>query len=248
MATVSQSAGVRPEVHFAGHGGLVDKYFYFAMSLLLAGIVVYGFGQTVDHNLIHATPPRPLLLWFHGAVFSTWVAFFIFQSALVRTRNVKLHRLLGWFGAALGTAMIVLGVAVAIVMVRFDTRTLHEPGGDAFLIVPLFDMLAFAVFFSLAVLWRKKPEMHRRLMFIATCGLVVAAFGRIPFVAEHGFSYYTVDVLIFLGILRDLVVNRSVHRVYLVALPVLIACHAFVIHTMTSASAWWLRIADRVLG
>ncbi|HEY1804171.1 MAG TPA: hypothetical protein VGG45_06790 [Terracidiphilus sp.] len=247
MATVPQTAAVRPDFHLAGRGGLVDKYFYFAMSLLLAGIVAYGFGQTVNHNLFHATPPRPLLLWFHGAVFSAWVVFFIFQSTLVRTRNVKWHRFFGWFGAGLGTAMIFLGVTVAIVMARFDTNTLHEPGGDAFLVVPLFDMAAFAMFFSLAVLWRKKPEMHRRLMYIATCGLVVAALGRIPFTAQHNFFYYSVDVLIFLGVLRDLVVSRRIHRVYLVALPVLIAAHTFVIHTLDTAPAWWIRIADRIL-
>ena len=68
------------------------KYFYFCMSLLIAAVVIYGFSHTVDHNLIHATPPRPWILWFHGAVFSGWLGFFIFQSALVRTGNVKLHR------------------------------------------------------------------------------------------------------------------------------------------------------------
>lgn len=54
----------------------------------------------------------------------------------------------------------------------------HQPGSDAFLIVPLFDMLAFGVYFALAVLWRKKPELHRRLIFVATCVLLYAAFGR----------------------------------------------------------------------
>jgi hypothetical protein len=77
MATASQTAAVRPDFHLAGRGGLVDKYFYFAMSLVMAGIVVWGFSKTVDHNLIHAAPPRPMVLWFHGAVFSTWVLFFI---------------------------------------------------------------------------------------------------------------------------------------------------------------------------
>ena len=248
MATVSQSAAVRPAIHFIGRGGFVDKYFYFAMSLLVAGIVVYGFGHTVDHNLIHAAPARPLLLWFHGAAFSGWVVFFIFQSTLVRTHNVKWHRLFGWFGAALGTAMVVLGVATAIVMTRFDTHTLHEPGGDAFLIVPFYDVAAFATLFGLAVIWRKKPELHRRLMFVATCGLLAAAFGRIPFVSEHLAFYWALDGVILLGVVRDLIVNRSIHKVYLVTLPVLIACQAFVVHTMANGSAWWLKIADRILG
>jgi hypothetical protein len=69
--------------------GWLEKYFYFAMSLLIAAIVVWGFSHTIDANLFHGAPPRPLLLWIHGAAFSLWVAFYIFQSALVRTRNVR---------------------------------------------------------------------------------------------------------------------------------------------------------------
>lgn len=248
MASLSQTVPARPGFRFAGRGGWLDKYFYFAMSLLVAAFVVWGFGLTVNQNLFHASPSRPLLLWFHGAVFSGWVVFFIMQSALVRTHNMKVHRTMGWFGAALGATMIVLGIAVAIVMVRFDTKILHEPGGDAFLIVPLFDITAFTVFFSLAILWRKKPELHRRLIFIATCGLLAAAFGRIPWVDDHNLFYYCLDFLILLGAMRDLLVSRRIHRVYPISLPLLIAAHTFVIHTETSVSAWWIRIADRILG
>ena len=248
MASASQTAVARIPISIAGRGGLVDKYFYLFASLLMAAIVGYGFGSTVNQNLLHASPPRPLLLWLHGAVFSGWVAFFILQSALVRTRNVKVHRLLGWLGAALGIAMVVLGVEVAIVMGRFDTNILHEPGFDAFLIVPLFDMVAFTAFFGLAILWRKKPELHRRFIFIASCGLTVAAFGRVPWINEHFNAYYAADVFILLGVIRDLLATRRIHKVYLVALPVLIACHTFVVHTETHASGWWVKIADKILG
>ncbi len=83
----------------SGFSHFLNEYFYLCMSLLVAAAVVYGFSHTVSNNLIHATPPRPWILWLHGAVFSGWLAFFIFQSALVRTGHVKLHRLTGWFGA-----------------------------------------------------------------------------------------------------------------------------------------------------
>ncbi len=248
MATVSQSTSVNPGVHFTGRNGLVDKYFYFSMSLLVAGIVVSGFGQTVNGNLIHPSVPRPLILWFHAAAFSAWVIFFIFQSALVRTHNVKWHRFFGWFGVALGTVMVPLGVATAIIMGRFDTVVEHRPGSDAFLIVPWYDMAAFVAFFSLAILWRKKSELHRRFIFIATCGLLAAAFGRFQYLSDHNLFYAGVDAVILLGVVRDLLVNRRVHRVYLIALPALIVCQAFVVYTFTNGSAWWLRIADRVLG
>jgi hypothetical protein len=51
-------------------GGLIDKYFYFFMSLLIAVNVVYGFSHTVDKNLFHPAVPRPILLSFHSAIFS----------------------------------------------------------------------------------------------------------------------------------------------------------------------------------
>lgn len=248
MGTVSQSAAARPAIHIAGRGGLVDKYFYFAMSLLVAGIVVSGFSQTVDENLLHASPARPLILWFHGGAFSIWVLFFIFQSALVRTRNVKWHRFFGWFGAGLGTAMVLLGVSTAIVMARFHTYTLKDPSAAAFLIVPFFDISAFATLFGLAVWWRRKPEMHRRFIFIATCVLLAAAFGRFPYLGDHLLFYWGVDSVILLGVVRDLLVNRRVHRIYLIALPVLIVCQMFAVHTYASASAWWLKFADGMLG
>ncbi|MGA9495058.1 MAG: hypothetical protein WBV41_04315, partial [Terriglobales bacterium] len=63
--------------------GFVHRYFYFSMSLLFAALVVWGFSRTINGSLIHATPPRPLLLWIHGAIFASWVAFFIAQSTLV---------------------------------------------------------------------------------------------------------------------------------------------------------------------
>jgi hypothetical protein len=112
--------------------------------------------------------PRPLILWFHAAVFSGWVVFFMFQSALVRTQNVKWHRFFGWFGAALGAAMVPLGTATAIVTGRFDTYQLHLPDAKPFLIIPFYDMAAFGTLLTLALACRKKPELHRRLLFIAT--------------------------------------------------------------------------------
>ncbi len=130
MATVSQGATVHTGIHFSGRGGLIDRYFYFAMSLLVAGIVVWGFNHTIDQNLFHPAVPRPLILWFHGGTFATWVLFFIFQSTLVRTHNVKWHRYFGWFGLALATVMVLLGITTSIVMGRFDIHTLRETGID----------------------------------------------------------------------------------------------------------------------
>lgn len=159
MASASQSVAVRPVSRVSrilGRGGLVDRYFYFFLSLVVAGIVVAGFSQTVDRNLFHAAPPKPVLLWIHAAAFSGWVVFFILQSALVRVRKVSVHRTLGWFGAVLGAVMVTLGAVIAVVMGRFDALQLHQPD-PAFLSIPFFDMVAFGTLLGLAIVWRGKP-------------------------------------------------------------------------------------------
>lgn len=247
MASSTHSALARPVPRFAGRNGLVDRYFYFAMSLLFALLVAWGFSHTVDENLLHPTVSRPSILWYHAAAFSLWVVFYIFQSALVRTRNVKWHRFFGWFGAGLGAVMLPLGITTAVVMGRFETNQLHEARSAVFRIVPFYDMVAFAVLFGLAVFWRRKPELHRRLMFIATCTLLSAAFGRMPYFGPHLLFFVGVDATILLGVARDLLVSRRIHRVYLIALPVLILCQAFVLYTWLSGAAWWVAAAHAIV-
>ncbi len=198
-----------------GRNGILCRYFYFAMSLLLAAIVVVGFKRTVDENLFHPAVPRPFILWIHASAFTGWAIFFICQSALVRIRKVSWHRSIGWFGAGLAPVMVPLGVATAIVMARSDTIQLHQSGADAFLSVPFYDMIAFGVCIALAIYWRTKPELHRRLIFIATCGLMDAAFGRFDYLFNNNLFYPCLDLLIVLGVARDLLVDRRVHKVYL---------------------------------
>jgi len=227
---------------------LLQNYFYFSMSLLIAAAVVYGFSHTVNENLIHPTPARPFILYLHAIVFTGWLLFFIFQSALVRTRNVCLHRQVGWFGAGLGAAIPIVGSATAVAMTRFNMLHQRFLDGDAFLIVPLWDVTAFIVPFALAIYWRKKPEFHRRLMLVATCALTAAGFGRFPhyLLSEHMF-YAGVDILIFLGVARDLIVNRRVHPAYLYALPAFILGQIFVVYTYTHNSPWWMTTAHAIL-
>ena len=157
--------------------GFWERYFYFFMSMLIAVVVAFGFSQTIDMNLIHPSIPRPFLLYVHAAVFTGWLVFFILQTALVRTSNVQIHRTLGTFGIAMGVGIPVLGVATALTMTRFDIEKLHNPTAATDMIVPFFDMVAFASTFSLAIYWRKKPELHRRLILASTCALTAAGSG-----------------------------------------------------------------------
>jgi hypothetical protein len=220
----------------------------FLSLALLAALVISGFSRTVNANLFHANPPRPLLLWMHGAAFSTWVVFFIAQSALVRTRKVGVHRLLGWFGAGLASVMVVMGCTIAVVMTRFDTIVLQQKNITAFMSVPFADMLLFGSCIALAIYWRKKPEYHRRLVFIASCQLMDAAIGRFDFMFDHNLFFPALDCLIALGVVRDLVVDKRVHKVYLYALPSLIVVQGLAVYAWRINPIWWQTITQAILG
>jgi hypothetical protein len=221
----------------------VEKYFYTFMSLLVAVVVTYGFSRTVDRNLIHAEVPRPKALWFHGFLFYGWVLFFILQSALVRIRSVKLHKTLGWFGTAMGVAVVLSGFTITVVMARFQVHQLHErPGG--FVSLSILDMLCFGTCFGLSIWWRKRPEYHRRLLLIANCAMAAPGFGRFPALIVPrgtGLFYAWVDVLILMGVTRDRLVNGRTHIVYKVALPILMVGQALAVYLALHKPALWIQ-------
>jgi hypothetical protein len=234
-----------PRPYFAP-AAFLRQYFYLCMSLLIAVVAVYGFSHTIGQNLLHASPIPPFILTIHAIVFPGWVLFFILQSALVRSHNVRLHRTLGWFGLAFAAGVLVIGYLTATGMDRFALQRLQFTDAPAFLIIQLMDLVCFAVPFALAIYWRRRPEFHRRLMLIAASGLTDAAWARFPLI-PLAYSPAGVDVLVLLGILRDLIVDRRIHKVYLYAFPLLIVLQVFCMQTYLHASSWWVRIGTVLL-
>jgi hypothetical protein len=186
-------------------------------------------------------------LWIHGAAFSSWVVLFIAQSTLVRVRKVNVHRLLGWFVAGLAAIMVVLGCTITVVMARFDSSVLHQKGVEAFISIPFADMIVFGTCMALAIYWRKKPEYHRRLVFIATCQLMDAAIGRFDFWFNHNLFYAGLDLLIVAGMLRDWLVDGRIHKVYLRALPAIVVLQSVAIYVWRANPLWWQGITHAVL-
>ena len=98
----------------------------------------------------------------------------------------------------MAATMLLLGVTTAITMARFNAVKLHQSDTGFGLMIPLFDMLCFGTTAALAICWRKKPEYHRRLIFVATCALTAAGFGRFPQwrLFPSDYFYAGVDILI----------------------------------------------------
>jgi hypothetical protein len=246
-ATTSSENRLRPRISIS---------FNFVLALMMAAVVIYGFSHTIGDNLLYPSIPRPGLLYVHAAVFSSWIALYILQTSLVASRNVALHRRLGAAWIAVGTAMPIVGVTTGIAMRRF--HILHDHETATFIAVILWDMAAFSTLFLLAVLWRKRPEYHRRFMFLATCGLTDAGFGRFPVLAplwsnanfwsDFGVLYVGVDALVLIAVTRDLVVQRRVHVVYKVALPLIVTGQLLACVLSEHPPALWTTLSRELVG
>ena len=189
-----------------------------------------------------------LLLWFHGAVFSAWIALFVAQSALVRVRKVRVHRTLGWFGAALAATMVVSGLIVSVVMLRFEVTVMHRTHAAVFLSVLWCDMIIFGGCMALAIYFRKRPEVHRRLVFMASCQLMQAAFVRFHYIGYHDLFYPALDLLIVAGVVRDLIVDGRVNKVYQYVFPAIIVLQALATYLERANPSWWQAATMTILG
>lgn len=193
-----------------------DHRFFVAAAAIALTIVVVGFGRGF---LPGATPhprPRTPLVLVHASVFAAWIVLFAVQVSLVATGRVRTHRRLGVAGVLLAGVMLVVGFAVAV----HGARTGHAPVPGVspleFFIVPVVDLVLFAPLVGSAIYWRRKPEVHKRLMWLATANLTFAAIVRLPGVQGNQLRIFAVflAVLLFAPI-YERIVNGRMHRVSL---------------------------------
>jgi len=122
MATIASPAAARIRN---------DRAFYTGMGLAIAATVVWGFAPSFYFSRWMTAPPTTpeigLLLALHGGVFTAWVALMVVQPMLIASRNLALHRKLGYFGAGVAAAMTLLGNLAAIASISSTLVSVIRP-------------------------------------------------------------------------------------------------------------------------
>lgn len=194
----------------------VGRWFYLGMSVLLIAIVALGFSHTVPFDL--AAPDFPVALMVHAAVFTAWVVLFVAQPALVVRGSLRLHRRLGWVGAGLAVAMVVMG-GLAVLMGLWTDHVPPFYPHALFLARGLLGLALFAGLVAAGVALRGRGEWHKRLMLCATIVVVVPGLERAMPIPLFGAVWPAVvdgvvDLLALAGPAVDLLVRGRVHPAY----------------------------------
>jgi hypothetical protein len=209
---------------------------YFAIALLIAGIVGWGFWETY-YSQAFARTDLPSIVHVHAVVFSIWVLVLVAQAAAVVAGNVRLHRRLGTVGMLYGALVLAVGLLVSIgapaLRVRAELYPL-EVGGIVVL-YNLTDMLLFGVFLALAFAYRNRQELHKRWIIAATAALCGAALGRVVPGNTPQYLLLWLSPLIAM-FLVDVVTRRRVHWIPIVGSALLVA--AFFKVPLYSAPIW----------
>ena len=205
-----------------------ERLFYTAMAAALVITVFAGFSRTFYlRPMFHPEPLMPLL-YVHGFIFTLWIALLLTQTTLIATQRTRTHMRLGIAGMLLASLMIVIGTVTAIVRAKGASPI---PGVNplSFLTIPLGDMLVFMILVGSAFYFRRRLEIHKRLMLLATIAILPAAVARLPFafIQQYGpLAFFGLsDLFIVPCLLYDISTRGRPHRATVLGGALIVLSH-----------------------
>ena len=159
----------------------------------------------------------------HGAIVAAWFGLFAMQTLLVAAGHTRLHRRLGVIGACLAVAVVASSLyTMANLLANWRQKGIDLDAQRGLIGLILWGdfgaLVAFGTLLICAVVERRRPDAHKRLMLLAVCSIMSPALIRLA--ALPPFAGFDGVLLTMLGLLAlglsliayDLVMLRRVHR------------------------------------
>lgn len=231
------------------HRSVKDRRLYTWVAVFIPIIVLAGFARTYYLKGLFGTPALPgLLVHLHGLVMTSWVVLFVAQVWLVAARRTRLHQRLGVLGAILAGLVLLVGILTAINAAARGSSP--GPPPLQFLVVPLGDMLVFAILIGTALHFRRRMEIHKRLMLLAAVNLLTPAIARIPlqFIEMGGplVFFGLTDLCVLACVVFDTVKHRRLHPVFVWGTLLIVASQP--LRLMLAGTDAWMRFATWLVG
>ncbi|MEP7213789.1 MAG: hypothetical protein ABI791_11965 [Acidobacteriota bacterium] len=228
------------------------RRFFAVVAIAFPLIILAGFARTYYLKPIFDAPPvSSLLVHLHGFLMTLWIALFATQVFLISSRRVKVHQKLGIAGVALGVLIIPVGLFTAVAAAKYGSPS-TPPGFPplAFMAVPFFDIVVFAMLLAGVVYYRKQPANHKRLVLLTVLNFLPPALGRIPLAPVQTlgplFFFGLPDLIAIIFLVVDTWKSGKLNKVYLAGTLLLIVSHP--LRIIISGTDAWMGFAAWITG
>lgn len=233
-----------------------DRYFYPSVGAAFLVLIVIGFQHYIfAGRLVTGDPIPPVMLTaivVHSTAVFAWFLLFFVQALFISTRRRGVHMKLGWGGVAVAAAIAVTGPYAAISETRLTPFPVFDWPARPFLLVMLSEIALFVAFFTIGVLNRKRPRIHRPMMLLASLSLISGATARISLVNsifgmhEWMALFGPVAVLGLILLLVRWALTRSLEREFAAGYAALVMVTLAASHLALTHA--WVSLAAVILG
>lgn len=205
---------------------------YLIVAIALAVLVLVGFARTFYLRYWFDVPPITKLLHAHALVFTAWFALFVVQARFIAKQDYRTHQQVGIAGTVLAALVFVFGLATAIVSASATRPRLLGMTSPQFVIFPVTGILAFGGLVTAAYFYRRRPQIHKRLMMLAMVAVLGPPVARVVMLLdfrEHFLAIQTAVSAAFViaCVIADWVRHRTLHPIYLVGGTLLVLLWPF---------------------
>jgi uncharacterized membrane protein YozB (DUF420 family) len=219
---------------------------YLVLPFLMIAMAIIGFWPQYYGRLVSGSPLEGVslhpLVHLHSTLFLVWLGIILGQAMLVRAGHTRVHRKIGPWLAGIGYLAAVVGVigGLALAGARV-TRGGPVDEAATFVAAPLLDMIMFTGFLTASLVYRRRPEVHKRLILFtgysfAFIGLV-RYLVRIPGMVDNlWLTTLLLMVPIMLCIAWEWTTRRRVHLAWWIGLA---AFFTRLMLELLTTLPWW---------
>lgn len=221
--------------------------FFFVMAIVAMLAVFIGFSKTFFIPVGEGTFTAPWPVHLHGVFAFLWIILFQVQSSLIQFKKYYFHQILGMLGIFVAAGVFITMVPVGLFAVKKELGLGLGPTAYSGFVGVLSSGLMFFTLVVAGIYNRKKPNVHKRLMLLATIVVLWPAwfrfrhfFPNIPN-PEIWFAVVLADSLIIVAWIWDKLRNGKVHPILLYIGLFIILEHTF--EVLAFDSALWRKLA-----
>lgn len=216
-------------------------WIYRGLALGMTVTVFWGFAYTYFAPVLAgAYPEVSPAVHIHAWSFFLWFLLLPLQTFLIAAGRRRTHISLGVASVGLAAVMVFTGTLIAAVRVDQGLAATDPDEFTTFWKVfgqlIMCTMVLFIGFYGTAIARRNQPDIHKRMIVLASASVLPAAIFRIIvgltgsyWLATPGWvmpaAFFLPAVFIVIGMVHDRVARGSVHLAYLVGLPALLIVH-----------------------